>query len=85
MADEVDFEPEYEEEQPMDDANGDASMGDDGDKEDDDGDAGIAGGDGPGARGAAANGNTGAHGKRSKPAGAKGRGHQAVSMDAEDR
>lgn len=82
----MDFEPEYEEDQAMDDANGDASLGDDGDKEDDDGDIGVGGGgDVPGARGAGANGSTGTNGKRGKPAGAKGRGHQAVSMDGEDR
>lgn len=76
MADEVDFEPEYEEEQPMDDVVGDgagdggAAQGGGDDEDDDVGNGGAAAAQGGG---------------KGRKGGTKGRGHQNTSMEVEDR
>lgn len=75
MADEVDFEPEYEEEQPMDDADNGQAGGGDGQAAGGEDDEKMVGNGGAAA----------AKGGKGRKGGAKGRGLQGGSMEVEDR
>ncbi|CAB1116071.1 unnamed protein product [Ectocarpus sp. CCAP 1310/34] len=75
MADEVDFEPEYEEEQPMDDADNGQAGGREGQAAGGEDDEEMVGNGGAAA----------AKGGKGRKGGAKGRGHQGGSMEVEDR
>ncbi|CAM9250331.1 unnamed protein product [Scytosiphon promiscuus] len=75
MADEVDFEPEYEEEQAMDEVDDGAGAGGGAQMGEDEEAMGNGGGAAAGAK----------SGKGRKGGGAKGRGHQNGSMEVEDR